>query len=128
MTSYPPPLGRLIQELSKLPGIGEKTAEEIKIKIGSAVQLQEEVEIEIKGRDFVSGLPKAVVIKTNEIVKLLTIFSVIVFPLTLLAAIFGMNTKYLPLVGMDGDFWIITAIMIIGVVLMVWLFKKRRWI
>jgi len=66
--------------------------------------------------------------KTNEIVKLLTIFSVIVFPLSLMAAIFGMNTKILPLVGVPGDFWIITAIMAIGTVFMIAFFKRKGWI
>jgi magnesium transporter len=66
--------------------------------------------------------------KTNEIVKLLTIFSVIVFPLTLLASIFGMNTKYLPLVGIPGDFWIVTTIMALGILFMIFYFKKRKWI
>lgn len=66
--------------------------------------------------------------KTNEIVKLLTIFSVIVFPLTLLAAIFGMNTKFLPLVGMPGDFWIVTGIMAGGILFMIAFFKKKRWL
>jgi rod shape-determining protein MreB and related proteins len=50
-------------------GIGDKTAEEIKIKIGSAIPLEEELSIEVKGRDFISGLPRSVEIKTNEIVK-----------------------------------------------------------
>lgn len=66
--------------------------------------------------------------RTNEIIKLLTIFSVIVFPLTLLAGIFGMNTKYLPFVGWPGDFWIITGIMAIGVIIMIAFFKKKKWI
>ena len=66
--------------------------------------------------------------KTNEIVKLLTIFSVIVFPLSLLAGIFGMNTKFLPLVGLPGDFWIITAIMAAGTISMIAFFKKKGWI
>jgi magnesium transporter len=66
--------------------------------------------------------------KTNEIVKLLTIFAVIVFPLTLISSIFGMNTKYLPLVGVFGDFWIITGIMIAGVIIMIGYFKHRKWI
>ena len=66
--------------------------------------------------------------KTNEIVKLLTIFSVIVFPLTLLAAIFGMNTQFLPFVGMSGDFWIITTIMAVGILFMIAFFKRRGWI
>jgi rod shape-determining protein MreB len=49
--------------------IGEKTAEDIKIKIGSAVPLEEEKTMTIKGRDFVSGLPRTTDIGTNEIVK-----------------------------------------------------------
>ncbi len=51
--------------------IGEKTAEEIKIKIGSAVVLspEEELSMEVKGRDFVHGLPRTITLKTNEITK-----------------------------------------------------------
>ncbi|MEX0924614.1 MAG: rod shape-determining protein [Candidatus Paceibacterota bacterium] len=49
--------------------VGDKTAEDIKIKIGSAVPLDEESSITIKGRDYVSGLPRSVEIKTNEITK-----------------------------------------------------------
>lgn len=49
--------------------IGDKTAEDIKMKIGSAIPLDEELAMQVKGRDFVSGLPRSVEIKTNEIVK-----------------------------------------------------------
>ncbi len=49
--------------------IGEKTAEDIKIKIGSAVTVEEELSITIKGRDYITGLPRPVELKTNEIVK-----------------------------------------------------------
>ncbi len=47
--------------------LGERTAEEIKIKLGSAYRLEEEFEAEIRGRDLVSGLPKTIVISTEEI-------------------------------------------------------------
>ncbi len=49
--------------------IGDKTAEEIKIQVGSAVPVEEELTMTIKGRDFLTGLPRSVEIKTNEIVK-----------------------------------------------------------
>lgn len=49
--------------------IGDKTAEQIKITIGSAVAMDEELTMEIKGRDFVTGLPRSTQIGTNEIVK-----------------------------------------------------------
>lgn len=49
--------------------IGEKTAEEIKIGIGSALPVEEELVLEIKGRDMISGLPRATEVRTNEIVR-----------------------------------------------------------
>jgi len=47
--------------------IGERTAEEIKIKIGSAFPLDEELTLEIKGRDLVEGIPKTITISDEEI-------------------------------------------------------------
>ncbi|MEK7567797.1 MAG: rod shape-determining protein [Patescibacteria group bacterium] len=49
--------------------IGEKMAEDIKIKIGSAVPIEEELSMMVKGRDFITGLPRSVEIRTNEMVK-----------------------------------------------------------
>ncbi len=49
--------------------IGEKTAEDIKIKVGSALPLEEELVMEIKGRDMLSGLPRTTEIKSNEVVR-----------------------------------------------------------
>ncbi len=49
--------------------IGDKTAEEVKIKIGAAVPLEEELRVTIKGRDFIQGLPRSAQVSTNEIVK-----------------------------------------------------------
>lgn len=49
--------------------IGDKTAEAIKIKIGAAIPLEEELVITIKGRDFIQGLPRTAQISTNEIVR-----------------------------------------------------------
>ncbi|MEI6420256.1 MAG: rod shape-determining protein [bacterium] len=49
--------------------IGDQTAEEIKIKVGSAVPMEEELSMTIKGRDYISGLPRSTEIQTNEIVK-----------------------------------------------------------
>lgn len=49
--------------------IGDKTAEEIKIKIGTAVPMEEELSILIKGRDHIQGLPRTAQISSNEVVK-----------------------------------------------------------
>jgi len=47
--------------------IGERTAEQIKISIGSAFPLSEETSIEVKGRDLVAGLPKTMTLTTEEV-------------------------------------------------------------
>ncbi|MGO9343400.1 MAG: rod shape-determining protein [Acidimicrobiales bacterium] len=47
--------------------LGERTAEEIKIALGSAYPLEEELHAEIRGRDLVTGLPKVLVVSTQEI-------------------------------------------------------------
>ena len=47
--------------------IGQQTAEEVKLEIGSAYPMEDEVQAEIRGRDMVSGLPKTVVLTSEEI-------------------------------------------------------------
>jgi len=49
--------------------IGEPTAERIKIQIGSAYPLEEELEMEVKGRDLIAGLPRKTVINSAEIAR-----------------------------------------------------------
>ena len=49
--------------------IGDKMAEDVKIKIGSAIPLDEELVMSVKGRDFILGLPRTIELKTNEVVK-----------------------------------------------------------
>jgi magnesium transporter len=66
--------------------------------------------------------------KLNDIMRTLTIFSVIVFPLTLMAAIFGMNVSHMPIVGENYDFWKIILLMIVATVVMAFYFKHKKWI
>lgn len=49
--------------------IGDKTAEDIKKEIGSAVPVEEELTMAIKGRDLLSGLPRTITVGTNEVVR-----------------------------------------------------------
>ncbi|HOZ56242.1 MAG: Rod shape-determining protein MreB [Parcubacteria group bacterium ADurb.Bin316] len=52
--------------------IGEQVAEKIKIKIGSATQLKESVDMEVRGRDLINGLPKAVTVNDSQIREAMT--------------------------------------------------------
>jgi len=52
--------------------IGEQTAEDIKIKIGSAISEKEEKKLEIRGRDLISGLPRMIKISSNNVAEAVT--------------------------------------------------------
>lgn len=66
--------------------------------------------------------------RSNEIMKNLALISFITFPLMLLSSMFGMNAKTLPIIGMDGDFWIIVGVMALATGGMYTLFKRKKWL
>lgn len=66
--------------------------------------------------------------KMTNIMKTLTIFSVIVFPLTLFAAIFGMNFPNMPFVNHPLGFWIILCLMGFFSLMMLFFFEKKKWL
>lgn len=65
--------------------------------------------------------------KTNEIIKVLTIFSAIILPLNLLASIYGMNIKNLPFAEEPSSLELIIFAMVVVSILMFVVFKIRRW-
>jgi len=66
--------------------------------------------------------------RMTSIMKTLTIFSVIVLPLNLLAGTFGMNAKYMPFVDHPYGFWIIVGIMFTCSLGMLVFFETKRWL
>lgn len=61
----------IISYMRKKKGIliGEQTAENIKIKIGSAVEVKDPKEMEVRGRDVGAGMPKSIVVDSNDVAK-----------------------------------------------------------
>lgn len=66
--------------------------------------------------------------KLNEVIKVLTIISVVLMPANLLAVIFGMRTDATPIIGARFDFYIVLSIMIIVMFGLVTYFKKKDWL
>ncbi len=66
--------------------------------------------------------------KQNEIMKTLTIIAFIVFPMTLVGTLFGMNTEATPVIGGQYDFWIVIGIMLAFSFCTFLIFKFRRWL
>lgn len=64
--------------------------------------------------------------KQNETMKTLTIIAFVTFPLSLIASIFSMNTKTLPIIGVQNDFWIVIGIMLTFTLIMFIYFKIKK--
>ena len=65
--------------------------------------------------------------RQNDVLRLLTVFTVIVLPLTMLTGVFGMNVAF-PGEGTRGAFWIIVAALVAVLVSMVGFFRWKRWL
>ena len=70
----------------------------------------------------------AVSLRTNEIVRVLTVVSVIFLPLGLIASIFGMNFEYMPQLQYRYGYYILLAAMVALAASLLMLFRRRRWI
>lgn len=66
--------------------------------------------------------------RANDIMKVLTIMAFVTFPLMLITSMFGMNTSWLPIAGIKGDFWIILGIMLAITAAMFFFFKHKKWL
>ena len=65
--------------------------------------------------------------RTNEIVRLLTLFSVFFLPLTFIVGIYGMNFDNMPELRSKNGYFIVLGIMFLLVLGMIYYFKRRRW-
>jgi magnesium transporter len=65
--------------------------------------------------------------KQNDVLRILTIFSVILLPLTLISGIFGMNVEF-PGEGTHDAFWTVVGVMLATIVGMVGFFRWKRWL
>ena len=66
--------------------------------------------------------------KQNDTIQTLTMLSVISFYLTMIAAVFGMNALYEPIIGTPYDFWKIIGIMTVVTIGLIMFFRKKGWL
>ncbi len=66
-------------------------------------------------------------LRINQVMKTLTIISVVTFPLTLIATVFAIDAGGRPFVDLPYGFWLICSMMLLGVAMMIIIFKRKNW-
>ena len=81
--------------------------------------------------DLIEGLSKTFdsmqTNKTNEIMKMLTLLSSIILPLTFITGLFGMNVMFPFITSTKVAFWIIIGVMLVVSIALIYFFKHRKW-
>jgi magnesium transporter len=67
-------------------------------------------------------------LEQNRIIKIFTVFSIVFLPPTLIAGIFGMNFQKIPFMNHNYGFFGAIFIMLLPSALILWIFKRNRWI
>jgi magnesium transporter len=83
-------------------------------------------------RDILSGIVDLYLTvasnKMNEIMKFLTVFSVLFMPLTFIAGVYGMNFEYIPELKFKYGYFLVVMLMAVCFISMILFFKKKKWL
>lgn len=78
--------------------------------------------------DMINGYISLTSHRLNQIIKVLTIVTVVFLPLTLIAGIYGMNFQHMPELSSEMGYFIVLTVMLILVSLLLFIFRKIRWL
>jgi len=125
------PLREVINRLEKMESeiIDPHTGNYIRDLYDHIIQISENIEIY---REMIWGLMDMYMTtisnKMNEVMKVLTIMASIFIPLTFIAGIYGMNFEYIPELQWKYSYFVLWGFMIIIFLLMLYYFKRKKWL
>ncbi|WP_026916280.1 magnesium/cobalt transporter CorA [Christiangramia portivictoriae] len=125
------PLREVISRLEKMDSqiIDPQTGNYIRDLYDHIIQISENIEIY---REMIWGLMDMYMTtisnKMNEVMKVLTIMASIFIPLTFIAGIYGMNFEYIPELQWKYSYFVLWGVMIVIFFLMLYYFKRKKWL
>jgi magnesium transporter len=125
------PLKEMMYLLNKLESeyVQKKTVNYLKDLNDLVTQAIETVEIYHNiTSDYLNIYHSNVAIRTNEVMKVLTIFASIFIPLTFIAGVYGTNFDFLPELHFKYAYFVMWGIMIIIAIVMLLFFRRRKWL
>ena len=125
------PLREVLSRIEKLGNnlIEEKTRTYFRDLYDHIIQVSENIDIY---REMTRGLMEMYMTtisnRMNEVMKVLTIIATIFIPLTFIAGVYGMNFEYIPELSWKYSYFVLWGIMILIFLLMLYYFRKKRWL
>ena len=93
-----------------------------------SVEILEQIEYDINTLDSASSLYfSSQSHRMNEIMKVLTVVSVIFMPLTFIVGVYGMNFEHMPELKLTYGYYVVVGVMVGIAVAMAWYFKRKKW-
>ena len=93
-----------------------------------AIEILEQIEYDINTLDSASNFYfSSQSHRMNEIMKVLTVVSVIFMPLTFIVGVYGMNFKHMPELDYTYGYYVVVGVMLVVAVAMAWYFKRKKW-
>jgi magnesium transporter len=93
-----------------------------------AIEILEQIEYDINTLDSASNFYfSSQSHRMNEIMKVLTVVSVIFMPLTFIVGVYGMNFEYMPELKLTYGYYVVVGLMVVVAAAMAWYFKRKKW-
>jgi len=93
-----------------------------------SLEILEQIDYDLKSLESASNIFFSMQSqRMNQIMKTLTIFSVIFMPLTFIVGVYGMNFENMPELKSENGYFIVLGVMFFTVIVMVYYFKRKRW-
>lgn len=109
--------------------INERTYAYLRDLEGLVTQALEAIEIYyMMASDQQNSYNASISNNVNDVMKVLTIFSAIFIPLTFIVGVYGMNFEYIPALSYRPAYYILWAIMIAIAIIMLFFFKRKKWL
>ena len=67
-------------------------------------------------------------LEQSQVIKIFTVVTIIFMPPTLIAGIFGMNYQHIPSTGESWGFWVSLLLMVFSSLIVLWFFRRKKWI
>lgn len=125
------PFREVIQNIlnNETPLLRKENIRYYKDLANSSTSAMEEIESSLKALEGLANIYFATLShKMNEIMKMLTLVATIFIPLTFIAGIYGMNFEYMPELKYRYGYFIILGVMLSVSALMIFYFRRKRWI